>query len=153
MICLFFAICIFSLDLFIKKQVEAQNDAVFPIRLKGGVLLEKHHNYGFMLNRFDRHPKVVRIICCLTAIPLFLWFLRLLTKKSGNLERFGIACLAGGAASNLYDRFFRGYVVDYLRMPALFRKRKKIRHIIFNIADFFLLIGAVLTAIYSFFTK
>lgn len=148
MICLFFALFIFALDLFIKKQIEAQDDTVFPIRLEGGFVLEKYHNHGFMLNRFEKHPKLVRIVCCLIFLPVFAWSFRLCCKKNGELRKFGAACLIGGAASNLWDRIFRGYVVDYLRLPI-----KKIRSVIFNIADFFIFLGGAITVVYSFFTK
>lgn len=153
MIYLFFALCIFAFDLFIKKQIEALDYTVFPVRLEGGFVLEKHHNYGFVLNRLDHHPKLVRIVSFMTFVPLLVWSVRLFSKKTGSLGKLGASCLIGGAASNLYDRFFRGYVVDYLRLPALRGIGKKIRNIIFNIADLFLFLGAALTAIYGFFTK
>ena len=148
MIYFLFALCIFGLDLFIKKQIEAQDESIFPIRLEGGFVLEKHHNHGFVLNRFDQHPKLVRIVSCLTFFPVFFWALWLFSKKTGELGRLGAACLIGGAASNFWDRIFRGYVVDYLRLPV-----KKIRNIIFNIADFFIFLGGAICAIYEIFSK
>lgn len=148
MICLFFALFVFGSDLFIKKQIEALDDAVFPIRLEDGCVLEKHHNHGFMLNRFDKHPKLVSIICCLTFFPVFVWMLHLCFKKTGSLEKFGAACIAGGAASNLWDRIYRGYVVDYLRLPI-----KKIRNVIFNLADFSIFLGGAITAVCGFLAK
>ncbi|MCI9067513.1 MAG: signal peptidase II [Lachnospiraceae bacterium] len=155
MICLFFALCILGLDLFVKKQIEAREDAAFPVVLAGGFILEKHHNYGFMLNRLDRHPKLVRIVSLLTFLPLLGWFLWLLVKKDSGAARFGAACLAGGAASNLYDRLSRGYVVDYLRLPMKKggHMRQKIRHVIFNIADLFIFLGGAFTALYSLLKK
>ncbi len=158
MIYLLFALCILGLDLFVKKRVETLEDAAFPLVLAGGFTLEKHHNYGFVLNRFDRHPKLVRFICLLIFLPLFFRSLRAFLEKEPSapgkaLGRFGAACLVGGAASNLYDRFFRGYVVDYLRVPDRFRCMKKIRHVIFNIADFFIFLGGICTAIYGLFTE
>lgn len=158
MIYLFLAFCICSLDLFMKKQIEAQEDAAFPIHLEGGFTLEKHHNYGFALNRFDRHPKLVKAVSCFAFFPFLVWTVRLFAKKSGDLGKLGAAFLIGGAASNLHDRFFRGYVVDYLRLPnragkKSFRHIRKIRNIIFNIADFFIFLGGILTAIYGIFSK
>lgn len=161
MIYLLFALCIFVLDLLIKKQIEAQDEAVFPIRLTGGFILKRHHNYGFALNRLDRRPKLVRWVCFLIFFPLCLWSFRLFFKKSRGrtaaaqaVGKFGFSFLLGGAASNLYDRFFRGYVVDYLALPKREGKgAKKIRNIIFNIADFFIFIGGILTAVYGLFTE
>ncbi len=165
MVYLLFAVCIFSLDLFFKKQIEAKDDTAFPIHLKGGITLEKHHNHGFIFNRLDHHPKFVRVVSCLTALPLIIWALWLFTKKdsdlpdllpvAGPMGKLGAAFLLGGAVSNLYDRLSRGYVVDYLRLccRAFPRGLKKIRNIIFNIADFFIFTGSILSAIYSFFIK
>ena len=174
MIYLLFAFCILAAEFSIKRRIEAMDEAAFPIRLAGGFVLEKHHNYGFMLNRLDRHPKLVRISCLLVFLPLLAWSLRMFFKKesasSGDFfGKLGGACLAGGAASNLYDRFSRGYVVDYLRLPNRAGARpaccfdsklphaglriKKIRNVIFNIADFFIFLGGAFTAVYGFFTK
>ena len=165
MIYLLFAVCIFSLDLFFKKQIETKEDTTFPIHLKGGITLEKHHNHGFIFNRLDQHPKLVRVVSCLTALPLIIWVFWLFTKKdtaitdsppvAGPIGKLGAAFLLGGAASNLYDRLSRGYVVDYLRFRcrALPRGLKKIRNIIFNIADFFIFAGGLLTTVYHFFIK
>ena len=153
MIYLLFALCIFGLDLFIKKRIEALEEAAFPIRLAGGFTLKRHHNYGFALNRLDHCPKLVRWVCFLIFLPLFLWSVRMFFKKGNDSSgacqvtgKLGAAFLLGGAASNLYDRFSRGYVVDYLKLPG---QRKKIRNIIFNIADFFILVGGILTAVYG----
>jgi signal peptidase II len=54
-----------------------------------------------------------------------------------------MAILAGGGLSNLFDRYTKGYVVDYLRFPF---GPKKLRRIIFNVSDFFVFMGALLTA-------
>ncbi len=148
MIFLVFALCILVADLFIKKQIEKRDESAFPVPLPGGFILEKHHNQGFMLNRLDRHPMLVRIISCLVFFPFLGWFLWLLAKKDGNPEKWGAAFLVGGSASNLCDRLFRGYVIDYLRIPI-----KKIRNVIFNIADFFIFLGGAWTAVCTFLAK
>lgn len=142
------ASCIVGADLYFKRQIEVRPDTAFPIHLKGGVRLEKHHNRGFLLNRLEDHPGLVRIVSVMTLLPLIFWFFHLIIKKAGALEKLGAACLLGGAVSNVQDRLIRGYVVDYLRLPI-----KKIRNIIFNIADFFLFLGALLTAVSAFFSK
>ncbi|MCD2492123.1 signal peptidase II [Lacrimispora sp. NSJ-141] len=148
MVYLILAAFIFGLDLFLKNRIEARQDDAFPVRLDNGISLEKHHNRGFLLNKLEDKPELVKKISVLTLIPLFLWFLWLFVKKAGSLGKIGASFLLGGAASNLYDRLFRGYVVDYIRLPI-----KKIRHIIFNIADFFLFLGAALSAVYGLFSK
>ena len=50
--------------------------------------------------------------------------------------------LLGGAVSNTCDRMTRGYVVDYLGFNV---KSKKLSNIIFNLSDFFIMAGALLS--------
>ena len=59
---------------------------------------------------------------------------------------FTIAMLAGGGLSNLYDRYTKHHVVDYVRFQT---GPKWFRRIIFNVSDFFIFIGAVLAVIGS----
>lgn len=63
----------------------------------------------------------------------------------GNrLLRVGLALLLGGAFSNTYDRLKRKYVVDYLSFGV---RWKGLRRIVFNVSDFCILIGAMLSAL------
>lgn len=142
------AVFIFVLDVFMKNRIEARDKENFPVRLDNGISLEKHHNKGFILNKMDHKPELVKLLSVITVIPLLIWAVWLFVKKAGALGKTGAAFLLGGAASNIYDRLTRGYVVDYIRLPI-----KKIRHIIFNIADFFIFIGAALSAVYGLFKK
>ena len=68
-------------------------------------------------------------------------------KKTGKeLKKTGLAMLAGGGLSNLYDRYTKHHVVDYVRFQT---GPKWFRRIIFNVSDFFIFIGAVLAVIGS----
>ena len=148
MVYIVLAAFIFGLDIFLKNRIEKKEKEDFPVKLAGGICLEKHHNRGFIMNKLDNRPDIVRLVSIATMIPLFSWFIWLFIKKAGSAGKTGAAFLLGGASSNVWDRLTRGYVVDYLRLPI-----KKIRHIIFNIADFFIFLGALLSAIYGFFSK
>lgn len=53
----------------------------------------------------------------------------------GALARYGVLFILGGAIGNLYDRIVLGYVVDYFEF---------IIWPVFNVADSFISIGAVL---------
>ena len=97
----------------------------------------------------------MQLISVLVMIPLTIWAAWLFFTRGGKkggiftrlMGKLGASFLLGGAASNLYDRLNRGYVVDYIRFPNC--RIKKIRHIIFNIADFFLFMGAALSVLYG----
>ena len=58
--------------------------------------------------------------------------------------------MLGGAVRNTYDRFKRGYVVDYLSLKT---KNRKLSDITFNLADLALFAGAILTVWSSLFGK
>ena len=62
----------------------------------------------------------------------------ILPRKGNGLQKLGLALTVGGAVSNLYDRFTRGYVVDYLNVRA-----GKLRRVIFNLGDVCILAGSV----------
>ena len=155
MIYLFLAALIFCIDEAFKNRIEKKPGPEFPASLKHGICLEKHHNYGFSLNKNDDKPWLVQLISVLVMIPLTIWAAWLFFTRGGKkggiftrlMGKLGASFLLGGAASNLYDRLNRGYVVDYIRFPNC--RIKKIRHIIFNIADFFLFMGAALSVLYG----
>ena len=148
---LLLAALIFLADFFVKSQIEARKPSDFPVELSHGLKLERHHNRGFFLNRLEEKPRLVRALAACAAVPLALWCVIAMAKKGGAVKKTAAAFLLGGAASNLFDRFTRGYVVDYLRLSGA--GIKKIRNIIFNIADFFLFLGAALLAVRSLFSK
>ena len=159
MIYVFLAALIFCVDETFKNRIEKKPGSEFPASLTQGICLEKHHNYGFSLNKKDDKPWLVQLVSILFMIPLTAWAAWLFFSKGGKkggaltrlLGKLGASFLLGGAASNLYDRLNRGYVVDYIRFPDC--RIKKIRHIIFNIADFFLFMGAALSALYGLLNK
>lgn len=80
-----------------------------------------------------------------TLIMGFILFLLL----SGRFKSYKLVTISGilivaGGVGNLIDRFFRGYVVDFLYF-------KWIDFPIFNVADCCVVIGAILLLIFFFF--
>jgi signal peptidase II len=69
-----------------------------------------------------------------------MFLLLLLPQKGKKLLKLGAAFMLGGAASNVYDRVKRGFVVDYFSF-SFFNK------VVFNISDFFIFIGSIIVAI------
>lgn len=79
---------------------------------------------------------IVSIVVCFAMV----WYL--VTKKPKNkLLLVSLGMILGGAAGNLIDRVFRGYVIDFLE-PAF------MNFPVFNIADIAINVGAVLLIIY-----
>lgn len=57
---------------------------------------------------------------------------------------WALAMIAGGAVGNVIDRALYGYVVDMIEIEF-------IRFAVFNVADCFVVCGAILLVIYAFF--
>lgn len=62
-------------------------------------------------------------------------------KKGNAMKRAGLVLGTAGAWSNTWDRWTRGYVVDYIGFQTPSSKWSKITY---NLGDFFLVMGSVL---------
>lgn len=112
--------------------------------LQSRIILEKYYNNGAALNFLAQKPKIMRLLhtAALIVVGVFSYFY---SRTAGKpLVKTGLALLLGGGCSNLYDRYAKGHVVDYFRINL---GPKWLRRIIFNISDFCIFIGALLTAI------
>lgn len=67
-------------------------------------------------------------------------------KNLGKYEKILFACLAGGGLSNVCDRIFFGFVVDYFNFCF-------INYPVFNLADICIVGGCLLIAIKIIFKK
>lgn len=103
-------------------------------------------NEGAFLNFGESTPALVRLVSvCLTAV-LSAVFVLTLGKAGKGLLKTGLALLLGGAFSNTYDRMRKKAVTDYLRFDF---GPEKFRRIVFNLGDFAILIGALLSVLGS----
>ena len=117
---------------------------------KGKGIYRKVHNKGLMMNHLDSRPKLVKGMSAAALGILFFWE-HLLWKEPGRkLAKLGTSLMLGGAVGNTYDRFKRGYVVDYLSLKT---KNRKLSDITFNLSDLALFAGAILTVWSSLFGK
>ncbi len=94
-------------------------------------------NSGGAFSMFADHTMVLAIVSavvCLVVIVL------MITLKRANLAKLALGFILGGAIGNLIDRFVMGYVVDMFE--PLF-----IDFAVFNVADIFITIGALLFVI------
>ena len=132
-----------GLDLGVKKYVEENLGPGEERRIwKGHGFFRRVHNHGMMLNSLEKYPKLVKMTSVLACGMLWVWEGILLKKPGYKAAKIGTALMAGGAAGNTYDRIKRGYVVDYLGFKT---KNKKLTDITFNLSDFALFGGAILT--------
>ena len=127
-------------DLAIKAVVEEADPEDFPRKLeatKGFIILHRSHNAGFPMGVLKDKPELVKVIplSVLSGVAgVFLW---LYPRKGHVLEKTGASLVLAGGLSNLWDRWKRGYVVDYFSFRV-----KKLEKIVFNIGDMAVFLGA-----------
>lgn len=127
-------------DLAIKAVVEEADPGDFPRKLeatKGFIIIHRSHNAGFPMGVLKDKPELVKVIplSVLSGVAgVFLW---LYPRKGHVLEKTGASLVLAGGLSNLWDRWKRGYVVDYFSFRV-----KKLEKIVFNIGDMAVFLGA-----------
>lgn len=88
--------------------------------------------------------KTIFLIIMTSIVSIFLIYG--LIKYKNNIMRTALSLILGGAFGNLYDRAFRGSVVDFLEFhfgSYVFPS--------FNLADSLVVVGTILLAIYILF--
>lgn len=80
----------------------------------------------------------VLVLCCLYFIVF--------RKLSSVIANISLALIVAGGIGNLIDRVFRGYVVDFIYF-------KFIHFAVFNMADSYVFIGAVMMCLYVLFRE
>ncbi len=89
--------------------------------------------FGIMRD-FPGLALTLAIITCLIILCVCLF------ARINKMTRAGLALISGGALSNLIERIFCGYVIDWIEFPFLLDLR-------FNISDVFISLGALIVFI------
>lgn len=146
MIFIAIAAFVFALDYFVKRWAEKELAGGERKKIRNsGFSLKLIHNYGFAFNKLDKKPSLVKFIHL--AVVAFLAWHGVSTaffQKGKEWAALGMAFILGGGLSNLYDRFKKGYVVDYLGLPG-------IPKLLFNLSDLFVFLGAVIVFVGELF--
>lgn len=115
------------------------------------ITLTKVENSGAFLSVGDSLGTTVKFITLLLmpAVVLLMGAYYVMSRK--DLDKvlvFGICCVIGGGAGNLYDRVLYGSVTDFLHIDfVLFQTG------VFNAADLSIMVGMLLILIHSFSRK
>ena len=137
---------IFLFEWFIKNMAEAWGKEKEQKDIwRGRIYLTKYHNEGAFLNLGEKKRKLMAAISVLLTVFCLILFLLSLFQKGNGLLKAGLSLLLGGAFSNTYDRVKRKYVVDYFGFR--FKCFPGLSKIVFNLSDFFILVGAMLGAV------
>lgn len=94
-------------------------------------------NYGAAFGIFDTRPGVALL---LSVIACGWILLVLIFTDLTYTAKIGLAIMLGGALSNLLEKIFLGYVIDWIYFPFL-------PDLKFNVADIEISTGALLTLI------
>lgn len=133
---------VFITDLIVKTVVEKKCKlGKQHSYLKGKVIIQKYYNKGFAFDKFEKYPNLVSHGSALICGVLFIRLIFLLFQKGYQGVKVALSLVVGGAASNIYDRFSKHYVVDYISFGV---KWKKLRNTVFNLSDFFIMAGTLL---------
>ncbi len=136
------------LECLLKGYIEKNmNEGAIEKKCDGFLWIRKYHNRGAFLNILEKNRVLIRVISILFSLLITAFFVVTLGKKGNVLLKTGLALLLGGAFSNTYDRLHREYVVDYFSIHIPKGPLEKLSKVVFNIADFCIMIGAMLTVI------
>lgn len=113
---------------------------------KDTIRLRKYHNFGAFLNIMETKKKLLHAISIIFTLIISLFFLVTLCTKGNRMLKLGLSLLLGGAFSNTYDRLSREYVVDYFSFCSPW---ESLNRIVFNISDFCIIIGTLITVLAS----
>lgn len=136
---------VFLTDFAIKRYMDqTYARKVRHLRCHGRLILEKYYNDGAALNLLAKKPRVMRRLHTLLVMILCIFYYFLMRISGKPLQKTGLALLLGGGMNNLFDRYTKGHVVDYFRFNI---GPKWLRRIVFNISDFCVFTGTLLTVL------
>ena len=128
----------------LRKKINAAPKADFPKKLGKRYELRKAHNYGIVGSRLEGNPKLVLAYQtgASTAAVIGAVWASATIGAAKPLVRLGAGLAAGGALSNMIERWTAGHVTDYIHGTSapigLLQKR------IWNVADMAIFNGCVI---------
>ena len=111
------------------------------------MLLRKVYNKGAMLNLLESRPDILKWISALLGAATLLYDALLLRKPRRFVKKTGMMLFTGGAFSNIFDRFLRGRVIDYIGFQT---RWQKLTEITYNLGDFAIFAGTALVSLSRF---
>jgi len=140
---------IFLADYLIKGQVEKDfNKQDKRLVAKDKIVLRKLYNKGIAFGWFKGKESITIVGTAMVMGAAISTFVALLFKSGKGLTKLGYAMIIGGGFNNLYERCMKGYVTDYFSFNV---KCDKIKRIVFNISDMFIIIGSLIVLLGKIF--
>lgn len=115
--------------------------------IKNVIHLTYTRNTGAAFSIFSGKTMYLALFTLVVVVALTFF---LISQKKKNPDKkmylYSIAMMIGGAIGNMIDRFFLGYVVDFIDFTL-------INFAVFNVADIFITIGGILFCVCLIFDK
>lgn len=137
-------ISIVLLDQYFKKYAEEHYKDNRQER--GNYKLYLVKNYGAFRGLFKNRKSLLLIIQSAGTLLVSIIFIHGIMTGKGKLYNTGLALLLGGALGNLVDRIKKGYVRDFIAF-------KWTKNLYYNLADFMIFLGAILTMMRALWKK
>lgn len=123
-------------------------NVTIPIRVLPILNIVQVHNSGITFG-FLQDLKTWQYTLLLTVIfTVTIYAIRLHSKAKRGLEKLALSLILGGALSNIWDRFYHGYVIDFIDFHI-----GSLHYWAFNIADAAIVLGILLVFYYQIFAK
>ena len=144
---LFITLTIFGLDQYTKKLVSIliSEGSEVPI-IKGFFNLVNVKNYGAGFSILQNQRVILILIPAIIIILIIIYLFR--HKDLSKFEITSLLFILSGACGNLFDRAFRGYVIDFFDFIFF-----GYHYPSFNVADTFITVGAIMLIVYIIYKE
>lgn len=106
------------------------------------------YNSGIAFGIFDGYGNLASNLLLVITIFILIYLIRLLVKEKVQIAKFALSLITAGALGNIIDRFIDGKVTDFLHLEF-----GNFSFFIFNLADAFITLGAILIIYFELIYK
>ena len=106
------------------------------------------YNSGIAFGIFDGYGNLASNLLLVITIFILMYLIRLLVKEKVQIAKFALSLITAGALGNIIDRFIDGKVTDFLHLEF-----GSFSFFIFNLADAFITLGAILIIYFELIYK
>ena len=106
------------------------------------------YNSGIAFGIFDGYGNLASNLLLVITILILIYLIRLLVKEKVQIAKFALSLITAGALGNIIDRFIDGKVTDFLHLEF-----GSFSFFIFNLADAFITLGAILIIYFELIYK
>ena len=141
------AAAVVTAERLIKAYVETEGENWRGKMLGGNLQREKVYNPGLILGFLKKKQVFANILSGAAVLTVAVYAVVRSIKGMTLAAKLGFGLFLGGAISNLAERITSRHVTDYFSFCRALPK--KLRRVVFNLADICIFVGAVIAAIFE----